>query len=324
MYYPHKLRFTTCAHIAYNKLVSNLSEKIKKINIDGTIDFNVELKKFSTFETGGPADIFIRVKNADDIIKIRDFSLRENTPLFILGGGANLLISDKGIRGITLYTGDMNNSYSKGSELIAQSGITVNKLSEATLNAGLSGMEFIYGMPGTAGGALWMNARCYGSEISQIFKWAEIINEQNKLERIHYNKKDWAYKKSPFQSRDIFIYRSCFRLKEGLPEIIKAEMDKNYKDRRDKGHFNAPCAGSIFKNNRDFGNPSGVIIDELGLRGTSVGNAAVSDFHANIIINKGNARSSDILSLINLIQKKVKENTGFKLEPEVIPVGDWR
>jgi UDP-N-acetylmuramate dehydrogenase len=305
-------------------LVNKLSEKIKKINIAGSIDFNVSLKEFSTFKTGGPADIFIKAEKGNDIIAAREFAIENNTPLFVLGGGANLLISDKGIRGITLYTGAMNHCSVEGTDLIAQSGIKVNKLAETALKYELSGLEFIYGMPGTAGGALWMNARCYDGEISRIFKWAEIINETNQMERISYSEKDWDYKKSPFQERKVIICRSCFALKKGDFVKIQSEMERNFKDRRDKGHFSAPCAGSVFKNNRDFGKPSGVIIDELGLRGLTIGNAAVSDFHANIIINKGDARSSDILKLINLVQKQVLEKTGFNLEPEVIPVGDWR
>jgi len=305
-------------------LVTKLSEKIKKINIAGTIDFNVELKEFSTFKTGGPAEIFIKPLNEQDIILVKDFSLANGVPLFVLGGGANLLISDKGIKGITLYTGELNNCRIEGTDLIADSGISVNKLAETALEAGLSGLEFIYGMPGSAGGALWMNARCYGGEISHVFKWAEIINEENKIEHIEYCDKDWAYKISPFQNKNTFIFKSCFALTKGNKEAIKFQMDKNYRDRKDKGHFNAPCAGSVFKNNRAFGKPSGQIIDEAGLRGITIGEAAVSDFHANIIINKGNAKASDILELINLVHDKVKEKTGLDLEPEVIPVGDWR
>ncbi|MDA3811356.1 MAG: UDP-N-acetylmuramate dehydrogenase [Spirochaetaceae bacterium] len=301
-----------------------LSEKIKKINIEGSIDFNVELKEFSTFKTGGPSDIFIKPLNFQDIQIIKDFSLENNIPCFVLGGGANLLISDKGIRGITLYTGEMTECFTEGFKLISQSGISVNKISEKAMKAGLSGLEFIYGMPGTIGGALWMNARCYGGEISHIFDWADVLNEKNEIERITFKEKDWSYKHSPFQDREIIIVQSCFNLKEGDFETIKREMDKNYNDRKNKGHFFAPCAGSVFKNDRDFGKPSGQIIDELGLRGMTIGDAAVSDFHANIIINKGNASASDILSLINCVKVKVKEQTGFELEPEVIPVGDWR
>ena len=305
-------------------LVNKLSEKIKKINIDGSIEFNIKLKEFTTFKTGGPADIFVRVSNARDIIKIKNFASDNDVPLFILGGGANILVSDLGIRGITIYTGDMNHHVAKDSELTTQTGISVNELAETALQSHLTGLEFIYGMPGTVGGALWMNARCYGGEISHIFKWADIINEHNEIERINYSEDDWAYKISPFQNRNIFIYQCCFQLNNGNSDDIKTEMDKNYNDRKNKGHFFAPCAGSIFKNDRKLGKPSGQIIDEVGLRGLKIGKAAVSDFHANIIINEGGASASDILELINLVKDKVKNQTGYDLEPEVIPVGDWR
>jgi len=318
------LCFTTRANIAYYVIVNKLSEKIKKINIEGSIRFDVQLKEYTTFKTGGPADIFVEAATAEDIIACRNFSEKNDIPLFILGGGANILVSDKGIRGITLYTGKMDSYSVEGKELTALAGISVNKLAEAAAEYRLSGLEFIYGMPGTAGGALWMNARCYGSEISEVFKWADIINEKNEVERIEYKKEDWSYKSSPFQKGDTFIIRCCFSLIPGENNKITAQMDANYKDRRKKGHFNAPCAGSVFKNNRAFGKPSGQIIDETGLRGYKIGKAAVSDFHANIIINEGGARSSDILELITFVKRTVKEKTGFEMEPEVIPVGDWR
>ncbi|MBB6478423.1 UDP-N-acetylmuramate dehydrogenase [Spirochaeta isovalerica] len=301
-----------------------LSEKIKKINIDGTITFSEEMKNFTTFKTGGRADVFVRASSVEDVIKIKQFAAENAVPLFILGGGANILVSDYGIRGITLYTGDLNKVAADGSDLIFESGIEVNALAEAALDFNLSGLEFIYGMPGTAGGALWMNARCYGSEVSYIFQWADVLNEKNTLERIRYRAEDWGYKISPFQNRKLLILRACFRLKRGIRDEIRSEMDKNYKDRNDKGHFKAPCAGSVFKNNRAFGKPSGQIIDEAGLRGLRIGSAVVSDFHANIIINEGGAKASEILELINLVKVKVKETSGFDLEPEVIPVGDWR
>ncbi len=304
--------------------MNKLSEKIKKINIKGNIEFDIDLKDFSTFKTGGKADIFVSPRCDSDIIEIRKFAEKHSISLFILGGGANLLISDMGIRGITIYTGLMNKCSLSGSEIIAETGMIVNELSETAKKGSLTGLEFIYGMPGSLGGALWMNARCYGREISEIFKWSDIINEENEVERILFESKNWAYKRSPFQNRNIVILRSCFSLKQGNKDIIQKEMDKNYNDRKDKGHFNAPCAGSVFKNNRTFGKPTGVIIDQLGLRGLSIGKAAVSDFHANIIINRGGAKASDILDLIHLVQNKVKKETGFDLETEVIPVGDWR
>ncbi len=305
-------------------LVTTLSEKIKKINMAGKIEFNIGLKEFSTFRTGGMSDIFISPENTEDIILIKKFAGENSIPYFVLGGGANLLISDKGIRGITIYTGKLDKYSAFDNKLVAEAGITVNKLAEAACESTLSGLEFIYGMPGSTGGALWMNARCYGSEISNIFNWADVINEKNDIERINFLKEDWAYKISPFQNRNVIIVKSCFSLRGGNKDAIKSEMDKNYKDRKNKGQFNAPCAGSVFKNNRAFGKPAGAIIDDLGLRGLSIGDAAVSDFHANIIINKGNAKATDILELIKLVQKRVKDQTGFELDPEVIPVGDWR
>lgn len=296
---------------------------MKKINITGQILTNEDMKNHTTFKTGGKADFFIIPQSIDDLITIKKHSLKYSIPLFILGEGANLLVSDKGIEGMTVDMTHVKGHEREESCLITEAGMSVNEACEIARNMCLSGLEFIYGMPGTVGGALWMNARCYGSEIADILAWAEYIDEEGNIQRLKMDPDQWAYKISPFQKRDLIITKACFRLKDGDKEQISTLMDKNHKDRFGKGHFNYPCAGSVFKNNREFGAPSGKIIDDAGLRGTARGDALISDYHANIIINKGEARSEDIKALIDLVQSEVKKKFGYDLEPEVLLVGRW-
>jgi UDP-N-acetylmuramate dehydrogenase len=192
-------------------------------------------------------------------------------------------------------------------------------------------------MPGTIGGAIWMNARCYGSEIADVLSWVEIIcreqgtgNKEQIIESEYIVKKieiengtGFGYKQSPFQKMDCLILSAALKLKKGSKDKILTEMEKNRHDRQDKGHYLFPCAGSAFKNNHDFGKPTGAIIDELGLKGFQKGGAQIAPFHANIVINTGNAAASDIRALMDEVAGKVKIATGFTLEPEIIFAGEW-
>ena len=191
---------------------------------------------------------------------------------------------------------------------------------EYAAEAGLTGLEFLAGMPGTIGGAVYMNARCYDKEIADVLAWTEIVacGELSVVERVSVNKNDFGYKVSPFQKMDCLILSAAFNLQPSDKEQIKVKMEKNRQDRREKGHYLYPCAGSAFKNNRDFGKPTGQIIDELGLKGFSVGGAQIAPFHANIVINTGAATAKDIRSLMDEVAAKVKTATGFELEPEII------
>lgn len=303
--------------------MNSVLEIIKRINITSPVLVREDMKKHTTFKTGGEAEVFIKAHNIDDIKKVTNICKEKSIPLFILGGGANILVSDKGIPGVTLFLGELADYTISNSEIVAQAGISVNTMCEAALDHKLSGLEYIYGMPGSLGGALWMNARCYGEEISDSFLWGEYINSSGEIIRIEKDPQDWDYKKSPFQIKDIVILRAAFKLKESEPDSIKEKMMANFKDRRDKGHFKYPCAGSVFKNNRDFGAPSGKIIEDCGIKGLTKGGAQISEFHGNIIVNRDNATSSDINYLIETCIDKVKEKFGFQLEPEVLKVGNW-
>lgn len=303
--------------------MNRIFEILNKINIKGSISLDEDMSKHTTFKCGGKAEFFIKAEAVSDIIEVKKAAEDNNIPLFILGGGANILVSDRGIPGITLSTEMLNRVEADGEAIIAEAGITINNLAKFAFENSLTGLEFINGMPGSLGGAVWMNARCYGDEISSHFLWADYIDDDYVQKRLFFDKSQWDYKISPFQKKGIIITRVALQLKSGDKESILEVMKKNSEDRRIKGHFNYPCAGSVFKNNRDFGAPTGKIIEDAGLKGITIGGAQISTFHGNIIVNRDNALSSDINELIELTIRRVKETTGFELEPEVLKIGNW-
>jgi UDP-N-acetylmuramate dehydrogenase len=312
------------------------------LNFKGDLRYNEPMAAHTTFKVGGPADAWVKPE-ADCFPSYASSLLQaagnEGIPVFILGGGANLVVSDKGIRGIVLDTSGWTGPEeagcitkcntqcitpdSAGNSLVFRAGTSVDDAVETAARLGLSGLEFLAGMPGTIGGAVWMNARCYEKSVSDALVETEILDENFAIQKMPFHKDDFGYKKSPFQSRDVLILRVSFAVKKGDPELIKKEMEAHIQDRKDKGHYRYPSAGSAFKNNRAFGEPTGKIIDELGLRGLSVGGAQVAPWHGNIIINTGNATALDIRKLAALLCEKVKAERGFDLEPEILFVGEW-
>jgi UDP-N-acetylmuramate dehydrogenase len=286
----------------------------------------------TTFRVGGPADVWVRPEGPwfpSYGAPLLEAAAAEGIPVFILGGGANLVVSDRGIRGIVLdmggYRGEEPRSAAPGKEeMVFRAGTPVDEAAESAAAAGLSGMEFLAGMPGTIGGALWMNARCYGREMGDFLIGAEVLDETLMPVRLPRVPGDWGYKKSPFQNRRVLISAASFSLTPGDEKAIRTRMEEHRRDREAKGHYRAPSAGSAFKNNRDFGAPTGKIIEELGLRGFSIGGAQIAPWHGNIIINRGGARAAEIRALVKETAARVMVRRGFILEPELLFVGDWR
>ena len=303
--------------------MTNLKELAGKINIAGSLRLSEPLKEHTSYKVGGPADLFGEPETVADVVTLLEAAAEHDLPVFVLGAGANILVSDRGIRGMVLSTQRLRSVRVDGERIVAQAGCAISLVSETAAAVGLSGLAFIYSMPGSIGGAVWMNARCYGSSISDVLEWVEILDENGAVVRIDVQQDQFDYKVSPFQKRRAVILSACFRLRHGERAAILEEMEANRADRERKGHFAAPSAGSVFKNNRSFGNPSGKIIDSLGLRGYSIGGAKISDYHANMIINTGSATAFDIEALTRYVARRVKDELGYELEREVIPVGDW-
>jgi UDP-N-acetylmuramate dehydrogenase len=285
----------------------------------------------TTFKTGGPADVWVRPGSS--LFTVYAAALLKaarsgGIPVFILGAGANIVVSDAGIRGVVLDCGsNRGRSEELGGRreegLVFGAGMAVDEAVEMAAGEGLSGLEFLAGMPGSIGGAVWMNARCYEKSVSDVLIETEILDEQFTSLWVPFENGEFGYKKSPFQKRDVLILSARFRLEKGDPRIIRGDMEAHRRDREEKGHYRLPSAGSAFKNNRDFGAPTGKIIDELGLRGFAIGDAQIAPWHGNIIVNRGNAKASDIRALADTIREKVKAARGFVLESEILFIGDF-
>ena len=291
---------------------------------DVDIRFNEPMKNHTTFKVGGNADCFLRPQGENFPLfsaALFKYARDASIPVFILGGGANIVVSDAGIRGIVLDTGGWKGCAVTEDGLVVKSGTSMDETAEFAACAGLRGLEFLAGMPGSIGGAVWMNARCYGSEIADVLAWAEIVGNERLV--VSPEGVGFGYKLSPFQKMDALILWACFNLTSGEEGAIRGEMEKNRRDRQEKGHYLFPCAGSAFKNNREFGKPTGQIIDELGLRGFQLGGAQVAPFHGNIVINTAGATAADIRALTGEVAARVKAATGFVLEPEILFVGDF-
>ena len=309
-----------------------LSPEDSRCEVD--VRYNEQMSLHTTFKTGGPAEVWLQAHGdsfpafcCELIYRVRG----EGIPVFILGGGANIVVCDRGLRGIVLDMGAWEGESiwslcATEGELVLKSGTSIDDAADTAVASGLGGLEFLAGMPGTVGGAVWMNARCYGKEIAEVLSWVEIIDfggeEEPQIKRITIGdspaKAGFGYKKSPFQKMDCLILSAAFKLEKCDKEKSLVEMEKNRQNRQEKGHYLFPCAGSAFKNNRDFGKPTGQIIDELGLKGFQIGGAQIAPFHGNIVINTGGATAADIRALMDEVAAKVKAATGFILEPEIL------
>ena len=303
--------------------MSTIGDLLSKINLTGDWRVDEPLSEHTTFRIGGPADAMVFPRSIADVKAVRSLARNHGWPLFVLGRGANLLVSDKGIRGVVLNLSTLNQWSLQGGMLVAQAGLEVSEAAQAGRAQGFSCLEFLNAMPSTVGGAVFMNARCYGAEIADVFSQALVLDEANEELVVPYRKEDWAYKSSPFQNKDWVIVETRFKTTPADPEAVERVMNANAADREAKGHFRLPCAGSIFKNNHAFGAPSGVLVDSVGLKGLRRGQAAVSAWHANIFVNEGGASASDLRALIFEVKERVLQATGLALEEEVIYAGDW-
>lgn len=297
-------------------------------HFQGKILFDEDLSPRTTFKVGGKTPLFIEPENIDSFICALKVLEKEHVPFFVLGGGSNIVVPDEGVTYPVISTGGLKSlTYNDQLHCVTcQAGVTIKELVDFCLANGLGGLENFAGLPGTVGGAVFMNARCYDKSISDVLISTSYVDVDAPKEEIgQYVKKegDWEYKVSPFQTflRGKTVVSGTFSVIP-LSEEKKAEsqsLSQNYiEDRRTKGHFSYPSAGSVFKNNRSFGMPSGKIIDEVGLRGMQIGGAQVAPWHGNFIINTGHATAKDILQLTNSIIHKVFEKKGWKLETEII------
>jgi UDP-N-acetylmuramate dehydrogenase len=285
------------------------------------------MSRHTTFRIGGPADLFVQPEDPGEAAALFSLLAREGIPCFLLGGGANILVEDRGIRGAVMDLSALRGCRplegpegEKRLEFLA--GTPVSAACEEARRRGLRGLEFLYAMPGSMGGAVWMNARCYSRSISDALAEVEVADDRGGRCVYQPRQGEFGYKQSPFQRMKRLILKASFRLQPGDPAGIEREMMANRADRESKGHFLWPCAGSVWKNNRAFGEPTGRVLDSLGLKGLRVGDASVSDRHANIIVNLGQATAGQVKELMERVEGLVLRRLGFRLEREILLVGE--
>ncbi len=283
---------------------------------------NEELKKHTSFKIGGPADLFIYINNLSSGKALINLINKRNTPFFALGNGTNLLVSDEGYRGIVLSFSKCEKVLSLENENIinCSSGIPLAKICVTALQSGLTGLEFAWGIPGSCGGALFMNAGAYGSDISNIILSCSHLLPDGTEETLNKDALELSYRKSFYSDKSLLITSMKFKLEKSDPKIIREKMYENISKRKSKQPLEYANAGSIFK--RPEGYFAGALIEECGLKGKSFGGAMVSPKHSGFIVNTGNASAKDVIRLIRFIQEKVYNKFGVKLECEIKTLGN--
>ena len=282
---------------------------------------SMPLAELTSFRIGGPADLFVNVEDEAELMHAKAAAYRASVPCFCLGAGTNLLVSDRGMRGLVVRLGD---GFSKikieDTKVVAGAGAAFGALVEAVVDRGLEGLEFGEGIPGTVGGGLVMNAGAFGGEIAKVVTLVHGVTEAGEAIALSKDEVKFAYRRTELPPHFI-ITRVDFELARGDRERLSARVAELKAKRASRQPRGVPNAGSIFKN--PPGNFAGKLLEGAGLKGTRLGGAAFSDQHANFIVNLGGAQAAEVLALIDMARVKVKEQSGVLLEPEVRLVGDW-
>ncbi|MDL2286944.1 UDP-N-acetylmuramate dehydrogenase [Eubacteriales bacterium OttesenSCG-928-G02] len=277
---------------------------------------NKSLIQYSSFKTGGNADVLYIPENIEELVTL----LEEHPDIIVLGNISNTLITDKGVRNPLAITTEIKNINICGNMLTAQCGASLSSIAVQAMKCSLKGMEFLYGIPGTLGGGIYMNAGAYGGEISDSIVKVRLWNRQRGIFEQTKEEMEFAYRKSRLSECDDILLEAVFKLEKGAETEIKEKMDELMAARRAKQPLDYPSCGSTFK--RPEGYFAGKLIEECGLKGKTIGGAAVSEKHAGFVINKSNAKSKDILDLIEYIKTVVYNKKGIKLEEEIKIVGE--
>lgn len=278
---------------------------------------NADLSRYTTFKIGGPAALLVEPGSVDALSEVLKTCKKEGVKPLILGRGSNVLVPDEGIENVVIVMGE---NFSKieycGSEMIkAQAGAPVIRLCKFALDYSLGGLEFAYGIPGSVGGGVYMNAGAYGGEMKDVVLFVDYLDYDGNRGSWQGKELGFSYRHSNFMDSDLIITSVVFKLEHRNPDVIKSKMDGLMQRRRDKQPLDYPSAGSTFK--RPEGYFAGKLIQDSGLMGKQIGGAQVSTKHAGFVINKGGATAKDVKDLIHFVQKTVKDKFGVTLEPEV-------
>lgn len=279
------------------------------------------MAKHITFRVGGAADLFITVNNVAELRTVLGILTEENAEHFLIGNGSNLLFTDEGYRGaVVKLDGEFGAIRAEGNKIYAGASSLLSRVAQVALENSLAGMEPVSGIPGSIGGAIFMNAGAYGGEMKDIVESVKLVSCDGSEEfELSNSELDFGYRHSGIQESGAIVTEVVIALPSGDKEEIRANMLDFMERRNSKQPVNFPSAGSTFK--RPVGGYAAALIDQAGLKGTSVGGAEVSEKHAGFVINKGGATATDVLELMKLIQKTVYDNSGIMLEPEVRIIG---
>lgn len=295
-------------------------ERLKEAFPDSNIQYNEPLSNYTFTKTGGLADAVVLPESSDEIVALVRFIHEAGLPLTVLGNASNLIVRDGGIRGVVMLLTENDEVTVEGTELTAESGATIIHVSETAQAHSLSGLEFACGIPGSSGGAVYMNAGAYGGEVKDCIKEVKVVSREGEIIVYSNEEMDFDYRHSAIQETGEIVLSVTFLLEEDSPEAIQAKMDELMDLRRAKQPLEYPSCGSVFK--RPPGYFAGKLIQDAGLQGFQIGGAQVSTKHAGFIVNVDGATATDYVDVIKHIQKTILEKDGIELEAEVRIIGE--
>lgn len=297
-------------------------EKLQKLLGETKVRKDEPMAFHTTFRIGGPADYFVMPENTEELAKVIKLCKDENVPYFILGNGSNLLVGDKGFRGVViqLYK-NFDGIEIQGTVVRARAGAMLIRVAKEAAKEGLTGLEFASGIPGTIGGAMVMNAGAYGGEMKDVVTFVTVLTEEGEIRKLSKEEMNFRYRGSVIEEENYIVLETQMELKYGELEEIRSRIDELALQRKTKQPIEFPSAGSTFK--RPEGYFAGKLIMDAGLRGYRVGGAQVSEKHCGFVINAGGATAADVMQLMKDVSDKVEEKFGVGLEPEVKRIGEF-
>ncbi|MDO5516999.1 MAG: UDP-N-acetylmuramate dehydrogenase [Clostridium sp.] len=291
-----------------------------KIYDKSQIQLNAKMSEHIYFKVGGPVDILLMPKSIEQVKETVTICKENEIPFYIIGNGSNLLVKDGGIRGVVIKLCELNKIKHEGNKVTAESGALLKDVSKAATDASLSGFQFACGIPGSVGGAVYMNAGAYDGEISFVIESAEVLDDKQEIRVLSKEELNLGYRQSVVMQKGYVVLSATFALTPGEHDTIQARVDELTTRREDRQPLEYPSAGSTFK--RPEGYFAGKLIEDAGLKGYTVGGACVSEKHAGFVINKSNGTAKDVLGVIHHVQEEVKRQFGVELHPEVRILGE--
>ena len=298
----------------------NYKDLFQSIYSENEIELNAKMSEHIYFKVGGPVDILLNPSSVKQIRSTLQICKENNIPFYIIGNGSNLLVKDGGIRGVVIKLCNLKEITTNGNEIKAEAGALLKDVSAKAVENSLTGFEFACGIPGSVGGAVFMNAGAYDGEIKNVIKEAEVIDKDGNIMTLSKDDLELGYRTSSVMKKGYIVLSAVFSLRSGEESKVKERVNELTMKREEKQPLEYPSAGSTFK--RPEGYFAGKLIQDAGLKGFSIGGAAVSEKHSGFVINKGGATAKDILDLIAHIQNEVKKQFGVDLHPEVRILGE--